>query len=136
MYTYKQLSEIIFDCSLIFTTLVYYCYCNIIQIKIHLSNIFLIMKMKSRNWENAAGTLNNQHFNINSMKLLSINYKCISKVAFEWKNRLKTFVQRIDLIFNLKYSLDSYRDFLPRGSGIVTRRPLILQLINGPAGKN
>lgn len=26
-----------------------------------------------------------------------------------------------------------YRDFLPRGSGIVTRRPLILQLINGPA---
>ena len=25
-----------------------------------------------------------------------------------------------------------YRDFLPRGSGIVTRRPLILQLINGP----
>ena len=24
------------------------------------------------------------------------------------------------------------RDFLPRGSGIVTRRPLILQLINGP----
>ena len=26
----------------------------------------------------------------------------------------------------------SCRDFLPRGSGIVTRRPLILQLINGP----
>ena len=26
----------------------------------------------------------------------------------------------------------SIRDFLPRGSGIVTRRPLILQLINGP----
>ena len=25
------------------------------------------------------------------------------------------------------------RDFLPRGSGIVTRRPLILQLINTPA---
>ncbi|OQV14233.1 Dynamin-1 [Hypsibius exemplaris] len=25
------------------------------------------------------------------------------------------------------------RDFLPRGSGIVTRRPLVLQLINGPA---
>lgn len=24
------------------------------------------------------------------------------------------------------------KDFLPRGSGIVTRRPLILQLINGP----
>ena len=24
------------------------------------------------------------------------------------------------------------RDFLPRGSGIVTRRPLILQLINSP----
>lgn len=28
-----------------------------------------------------------------------------------------------------------YRDFLPRGSGIVTRRPLILQLINGVTGK-
>ena len=27
------------------------------------------------------------------------------------------------------------RDFLPRGSGIVTRRPLILQLINIPKGK-
>lgn len=27
----------------------------------------------------------------------------------------------------------SPRDFLPRGSGIVTRRPLILQLINGNA---
>ena len=27
-----------------------------------------------------------------------------------------------------------FRDFLPRGSGIVTRRPLILQLINGPTG--
>ena len=25
-----------------------------------------------------------------------------------------------------------FRDFLPRGNGIVTRRPLILQLINGP----
>lgn len=28
-----------------------------------------------------------------------------------------------------------YRDFLPRGSGIVTRRPLILQLINGRTGE-
>jgi hypothetical protein len=27
------------------------------------------------------------------------------------------------------------RDFLPRGSGIVTRRPLILQLINANYGK-
>jgi len=27
------------------------------------------------------------------------------------------------------------RDFLPRGSGIVTRRPLVLQLINRPAGQ-
>ena len=26
-----------------------------------------------------------------------------------------------------------FRDFLPRGSGIVTRRPLILQLVNDPA---
>jgi dynamin 1-like protein len=28
------------------------------------------------------------------------------------------------------------RDFLPRGAGIVTRRPLILQLINIPSGDN
>lgn len=28
------------------------------------------------------------------------------------------------------------RDFLPRGSGIVTRRPLILQLINNKAGES
>lgn len=28
----------------------------------------------------------------------------------------------------------SRRDFLPRGSGIVTRRPLILQLVNSKAG--
>ncbi|EPS39266.1 hypothetical protein H072_6961 [Dactylellina haptotyla CBS 200.50] len=28
------------------------------------------------------------------------------------------------------------RDFLPRGTGIVTRRPLVLQLINRPAGTN
>ncbi|KAI5899264.1 uncharacterized protein SCHCODRAFT_02523523 [Schizophyllum commune H4-8] len=28
------------------------------------------------------------------------------------------------------------RDFLPRGTGIVTRRPLVLQLINRPAGSN
>ena len=28
--------------------------------------------------------------------------------------------------------LCNFRDFLPRGNGIVTRRPLILQLINGP----
>lgn len=29
-----------------------------------------------------------------------------------------------------------FRDFLPRGSGIVTRRPLILQLVNSKAGKH
>ena len=27
------------------------------------------------------------------------------------------------------------RDFLPRGSGIVTRRPLVLQLMNNPSGE-
>uniref|UniRef100_A0A672PT22 Dynamin-type G domain-containing protein n=1 Tax=Sinocyclocheilus grahami TaxID=75366 RepID=A0A672PT22_SINGR len=27
------------------------------------------------------------------------------------------------------------KDFLPRGSGIVTRRPLVLQLINCPTGE-
>ena len=29
----------------------------------------------------------------------------------------------------------SFRDFLPRGSGIVTRRPLVLQLINSNTGE-
>lgn len=28
------------------------------------------------------------------------------------------------------------RDFLPRGSGIVTRRPLVLQLINRPSRRS
>lgn len=28
------------------------------------------------------------------------------------------------------------RDFLPRGTGIVTRRPLVLQLINIPPAKD
>lgn len=28
------------------------------------------------------------------------------------------------------------RDFLPRGSGIVTRRPLILQLLNANSGRS
>ena len=31
-----------------------------------------------------------------------------------------------------KYQIYCFRDFLPRGSGIVTRRPLILQLQNHP----
>lgn len=31
--------------------------------------------------------------------------------------------------------LSSLRDFLPRGSGIVTRRPLVLQLISSTAGE-
>lgn len=38
------------------------------------------------------------------------------------------------LCFFLCLSL-SLRDFLPRGSGIVTRRPLILQLVNNKAGE-
>lgn len=33
------------------------------------------------------------------------------------------------------YSIVSYRDFLPRGSDIVTRRPLILQLVTAAEGK-
>lgn len=37
-----------------------------------------------------------------------------------------------DKYFNFFFD---YRDFLPRGTGIVTRRPLILQLINGSMGK-
>lgn len=40
------------------------------------------------------------------------------------------------LTISLSVRLLCYRDFLPRGSGIVTRRPLVLQLINSPTGKN
>lgn len=35
----------------------------------------------------------------------------------------------------LSLSFSFIRDFLPRGSGIVTRRPLILQLVNNKAGE-
>lgn len=35
-----------------------------------------------------------------------------------------------------KYNIFVFRDFLPRGSGIVTRRPLILQLINSTTGES
>lgn len=37
------------------------------------------------------------------------------------------------MYFLLKIQKIYFRDFLPRGSGIVTRRPLILQLINDRA---
>lgn len=37
-------------------------------------------------------------------------------------------------MLNIDFNL--FRDFLPRGSGIVTRRPLILQLIQDRSGKN
>lgn len=40
----------------------------------------------------------------------------------------------ISLTFGLAACLLRYRDFLPRGSGIVTRRPLVLQLMNCPTG--
>lgn len=38
------------------------------------------------------------------------------------------------LIFDALVLHCVYRDFLPRGSGIVTRRPLVLQLINAKQG--
>jgi len=41
----------------------------------------------------------------------------------------------IKVNYNNEY-LHFSRDFLPRGSGIVTRRPLILQLINCPTGES
>jgi hypothetical protein len=37
-------------------------------------------------------------------------------------------------IFNALVINCVFRDFLPRGSGIVTRRPLVLQLINAKQG--
>jgi hypothetical protein len=46
---------------------------------------------------------------------------------------LTTTITTIKIIIDNNFPLATYRDFLPRGSGIVTRRPLILQLINGPA---
>ena len=42
---------------------------------------------------------------------------------------IKTFTPNEE---NFYVKMSDFRDFLPRGSGIVTRRPLILQLINGP----
>lgn len=38
------------------------------------------------------------------------------------------------LCVHMTSSLPPHRDFLPRGSGIVTRRPLVLQLINCSTG--
>ena len=50
-------------------------------------------------------------------------------------------IKRITLEPNLKVHyafiydfLFFFRDFLPRGSGIVTRRPLVLQLVTSKAG--
>lgn len=34
-----------------------------------------------------------------------------------------------------KFYFLKYREFLPRGSGILTRRPLILQLVHGTEGE-
>lgn len=46
------------------------------------------------------------------------------------------FIPFTPYICNIYFSLClSLRDFLPRGSGIVTRRPLILQLVNNIAGE-
>ena len=41
-----------------------------------------------------------------------------------WKVKLPTL--------SFEHQIYCFRDFLPRGSGIVTRRPLILQLQNHP----
>ena len=52
-----------------------------------------------------------------------------------WKTLLEGDYQDIFVVETRKTLLCNnsvFRDFLPRGSGIVTRRPLILQLINGP----
>lgn len=46
-----------------------------------------------------------------------------------WKTSLES---KLILLKHLIILFD-FRDFLPRGSGIVTRRPLILQLINDRA---
>lgn len=40
------------------------------------------------------------------------------------------------VVITLTFLFVIIRDFLPRGSGIVTRRPLILQLVNSNAGEN
>ena len=55
-----------------------------------------------------------------------------------WQNTTLSLIARIEqnaTVGRICSSLTLFlvlRDFLPRGSGIVTRRPLILQLINGP----
>ncbi len=50
---------------------------------------------------------------------------------------LWTTLESLSLLhpYSSSLSFSLYRDFLPRGSGIVTRRPLILQLVNNKAGE-
>lgn len=53
-------------------------------------------------------------------------------VCFSLQSLLASFCWQFWCLFPLLFS---FRDFLPRGSGIVTRRPLILQLVNNVAGE-
>lgn len=56
------------------------------------------------------------------MAKVRVNRRC-------WRISLESKIFSCILSLNLHIS----RDFLPRGSGIVTRRPLILQLVNDRA---
>lgn len=69
-------------------------------------------------------------WNYNASWLIRINNFLISLlfIVFTW------CMYGIVIVFSFPSVI--IRDFLPRGSGIVTRRPLILQLVNSNAGEN
>lgn len=56
----------------------------------------------------------------------------IHKRAKSWC--FHTLYETVEMFMRWTCLCLSFRDFLPRGSGIVTRRPLILQLVNSKAG--
>lgn len=57
-----------------------------------------------------------------------------SKLRAGWYDTCDVTCLMRSSTLGLAVCLLRYRDFLPRGSGIVTRRPLVLQLMNCPTG--
>lgn len=89
--------------------------------------------MNNSNWIN--GTVRHTEITFDkshgAIYLMSFGVTCMELLCL--KNVCFVFFFIFSVVL---YSFNTFcRDFLPRGSGIVTRRPLILQLINGPAGK-
>lgn len=75
--------------------------------------------------------------NIWTFSILFYSFSLLLYLSLSWTAPFyQTYCALISFIFipSIYFSL-SLRDFLPRGSGIVTRRPLILQLVNNKAGE-